>query len=115
MASWPTTLPIYPKLRGYSESSETNVIRSPVDIGPAKLRSRYTTSVKIFSTSFLLTAAQFATFETFYETTIDYGALSFDWFHPRTRAAATCRIKTVPTYTPQGRDFWVVAFELEII
>ena len=115
MATWPTSLPTHPKLRGYAESAETNVIRTPNELGPAKLRSRYTTSVKLFSMSLVMTAAQFATFETFYESTISYGAESFDWVHPRTRAAATCRIKTVPSYTPQGRNVWVVSFQMEII
>lgn len=114
MASWPSSLPQKP-LRGVSETRESNVIRSPVELGPAKLRRRYTVDIILFSVTLPMTKSEVDTFNAFYETTIDHGSLAFDWIHPRTEVANVFRLRTAPSYTTLGKDNYQISFEMELI
>lgn len=115
MATWPTSLPQEPKLRGYTETRESNVLRSPTEQGPAKTRKLYTADIPVFSIVLVMTDAQLTTFDTFFESTIDYGATSFTWVHPRTGSGATCRLRSVPNLVRLGGDYWSVSFQMEIL
>ena len=115
MATWPTSLPQSPKLRGYTESADSNVIRSSNEVGPANQRRRYTAKVKTFPISLVMTTTQLETFDTFLEGTIDDGALPFTWIHPRTLATASCRLRNVPNYNAQGNGYYLVTFQMEIV
>lgn len=114
MALWPSTLPQQVLAADYVESADANTIRSDVDVGPAKLRRRYTAEVKVFQIGLVLTAAQVATLETFYDATL--GVVDpFDWTHPRTLAAASFRFRSRPEYRALGRSLFRAAFALELL
>lgn len=115
MAAWPASLPQSPLLDGFRELREANVLRTSVDVGPAKVRPRYTTDLSVFAMGFVLTDAQLATFDTFYTETIFYGAEAFDWTHPRTGSAISGRLRPPPQITALGAGLWSVFFELEIL
>ena len=115
MPAWPATLPQSPLLDSYSEEAGDNVIRSPMDMGPPKRRRRFTARVDKLNLSYVMTTAQFATFETFWRTDLADGALPIDMNHPRTGVA----ISAVPSgpYTA-ARDGdtldWRVELSVEI-
>lgn len=113
MATWPSTLPQLVLFDGYQESQDDIVIRSTVDVGPPKLRARYTVAPQMFNISLLLTAAQKATLKTFFSSTLTFGVLPFDWAHPDLRSAIELSFRGVPpVYTPDGSRYWRVAFTL---
>jgi len=85
-----------------------------MDQGPDKMRRRFTAVPKLLSCSFLMTAAQLQTFETFYDTTIVGGSDSFDWTHPRLGTTISCRFVQVPTFVPVGL-YWRVSAEIEVL
>lgn len=114
MAAWPSSLPQRPLLEGAAEQGQGTVVRTDMDVGPAKLRRRYTAEVTRFDVSLILTTAQVATLETFYDTTLQ-GVDPFDWTHPRTLAAASLRFITRPGYQPIGAGYWRTAFALEVL
>lgn len=114
MATWPTSLPQSVLLSDFVESADANTIRTEVDYGPSKVRRRYTAEVKVYQIGLVLTAAQVATLETFYDVTL--GAVdSFDWIHHRTLAAAVYRFRSRPEYRPLGGGYWRTAFALEVL
>lgn len=118
MPAWPCALPQYVFVPGYEERFRDTVLRSPMDAGPAKTRRRQTAAPKTFKGTVPMTASQVAIFETFFETEIGDGALSFDWVHPRTQAAATLRLVTPPPprVVPEaGGGTWTVSFDFEIL
>lgn len=117
MPTWPGTLPQYVQESGYREEIQDQTVESAMDTGPAKIRRRFTKSLRKFTISMQMTAAQVTTFETFWQTTVAGGSLSFDWVHPRTRAAATMRFRNpAPAITTIGAGASsVVQFTLEII
>lgn len=113
MAVWPAGLPQTPLADGFSEANTPNVIRSENDAGPTNARRRYTVPVKRYALRVLLTTAQVATFESFYETTLASGVLPFDWVDPRTGAAASFIFLGVNPYEEAGPGYWFVSFTLE--
>lgn len=119
MASWPGSLP-QNQFHGLEASyPEGAVIRTPNDAGPAQTRPKYTGVRPRHSTPIVLTNAQKATFEAFYETTLVSGSAEFDWEDPRSDLSATFRFLRPPSFTmqaggPDGR-LWVGRLDLEVM
>ncbi|CAB4122388.1 hypothetical protein UFOVP32_16 [uncultured Caudovirales phage] len=115
-ASWPTSLPQYVLENGYSESLEDQTIETQMDTGPAKIRRRFTTTIRKFVIAVQLDPTQMAVFEDFYLTTLAGGSLPFDWVHPRTRAAKTFRFrKPTPQVSMIGGFYSRVSMNLETV
>ena len=114
MAIWPSGLPQRPLAEGFTESAVPSVVRTDMDVGPAKMRRRYTAEVRVYSMGLLLTTAQVATLETFYVTTL--GCVEpFDWIDHRTNAAASYRFRSPPSYSEAGPGYWRATLDLEVL
>ena len=89
--SWPTVgnFPQVPQ-KGFTESIGTNIIRSPMDAGPAKLRRRGNRPNTI-NVSFFLSQSQVDTLENFVLNIIK-GTKRFNFLHPRTNISKEMRI-----------------------
>jgi hypothetical protein len=114
---WPTDLPQVPQ-KGFSESVGQNIIRSPMDAGPAKMRNRGKRP-NTMDLSFILTTAQCTRLETFIKTDLA-GVKRFSFPHPRTYATIEARI------VPQGEGefynyqylapgYWKTSLKFEIL
>lgn len=115
MSAWPGSLPQQFEQDGYQEAFPKATIRTEMDVGPAKLRKRYTAAIKPFTGQMFMTPDQVEDLETFYETTTAYGSLAFDWEHPRTGAAVSCRFVGPPQLEAvEGGDFKVM-IEIEVL
>ena len=114
---WPVTLPAFVQEGGFSEAIQDQTVESSMDTGPAKIRRRFTKSLRKFGITMYMTPEQVTTFETFWQTTVKGGSIVFDWVHPRTRVAAALRFRNpAPAYTTIGGGAAVVVtFTLEII
>jgi hypothetical protein len=114
MALWPASLPQRVLLSDFVESADANTIRSEVDYGPAKVRRRYTAEVKVYQIGLVLTTAQVATLDTFYDVTLN-AVGTFDWVNQRTLTAAVYRFRSRPEYRPLGGGYWRTSFALEVL
>lgn len=112
MATWPASLPPSPLLSDFAESADVNVLRFETDYGPPKLRRRATRETFAYQIGLVMTTAQVAIFETFYDDTLGQ-VDAFDWTHPRTLAAASFRFRSRPEKRPLGAGLWRVSFMLE--
>ena len=113
---WPVGLPQLTAVEGYGEAPPDTALRTNMDAGPAKVRRRSTAGIRPLSVQFDLDAAQVETLDAFYVATLQGGALSFDWVHPRTQAAATLRFVQPPAYRPHGSDAaWRAVVQLEVL
>lgn len=104
--TWPATLPSMPE-KGFTETHGVSVLRTPMDLGPAKQRYR----AKMPSTlavSYLLTDVQVATLETFVKNTIK-GTARFYYTHPRTETQVECRI--VPSSSGELYSLQYIAYK----
>lgn len=114
MPIWPTTLPP-PALNTYQETPPNNVIRSPMDKGPAKIRRRSTANIRPISFSLKLTPAQTQILDDFYTEETFSGAEEFDIIHPRTEAPCSARFVNPPQYGDQEATIFNVSVSLEIL
>jgi hypothetical protein len=84
MPTWPAGLPQCPVLNAFSEQRQRNVVAFSPDVGPPKMRKRSTAVAVLTSVAYRMTTSHLATFNTFYEDTLEDGTLPFDWEHPIT-------------------------------
>lgn len=115
MPTWPTTLPATPLLDRFRETAPNTLIRTEMEQGPAKMRQRTTAGVRTLSVNYLLSAAQVTTLDTFYVSDTAGGSIPFDYTHPRTGDALSCRFKSPPEYAPGNGLYFMTTLSLEIM
>jgi hypothetical protein len=100
----------------YVEEPANNVLRTDMDVGPAKTRRRTTTGADRMAFDLNLTAANITTLMSFYRTTCYGGSLAFNFVHPRTGSSVVCRFLAPPKLTPDGTGQNVIAsLQMEIL
>lgn len=82
--TWPSTLPQAPQAGDWTETPQRNVASFQPEVGPPKYRRRNTANGTVAEAVFMMTAAQVATFNDFYQNTLIDGVLPFNWAHPIT-------------------------------
>jgi hypothetical protein len=120
MADWPATLP-QNFLANTSVKDDESRLTTSMDSGPASVRNRFTAISQVAKGPLVLTGAQLVIFDAFFRTTLQQGALSFTWKHPKTDATADMRFKGKPEWkcvkpasSPNDR-LWMADFEIEIL
>lgn len=112
---WPASLPQTP-LMSYSKQLAETRIRTETETGPAKVRRRYTAGVLRYNgIAFLLTTAQKATLETFFDTTTAGGSLPWEWQLPDTGATREFRFLEPPTFTQLNHQAYRCTMALEVL
>jgi hypothetical protein len=112
---WPPSLPQSPLLDGYKEKPPKLFARAEMDAGVPKMRRRFTNAVRPVEVTFYMTQAQVETLDAFYLSTIQGGAVAFDWRHPRTGITKAWRFVAEPEYEPaSGVEKWRVTCQLEV-
>jgi len=111
--AWPGSLPVYPRY-GWQQPFGNNTIVTQTDSGPKKRRRRYSAAApRVFTGQFVFTKAQFATFDTFYETTTKGGSLAFDFTDPVDDTTKDYAFEAPPTVVETHEDVFVVSVQLE--
>ena len=115
MADWPTTLPGQMNLRGFRDTTDPKgMLRTTMDQGPDKRRTRSTLPIHQFSGQMLLTSAQQVTLDQFYNQTLGQGALSFNWIDPSDCVTPmVLSFATPPSYTYAGKGLVFGTLNLE--
>ena len=115
MPSFPFTDP-KPDAESFVEKLPVDpVIRSEFENGAVLTRARFTTVPNSWEMVYrYLSNTDKELIETFHNTTVSFGALTFTWTHPITAATPTVRFKGPPIYTAEddGQNNWKVAFTL---
>jgi hypothetical protein len=114
MPAWPSEFPAA-LVDGFRETVPDNTLRSDMDQGPAKVRQRFTAAVRRLTVSYLLSKAQVASLETFYNQILSGGSLRFDYIHPRSGASVSCRFRQPPVYNGMNGKYFRVNVELEVL
>lgn len=92
-----------------------NVIRTQFDGGTMKLRRRFTAVPIKYTMTFTLTAAQKATLETFFYTTLSGGVLPWDWVKPHDNSAATFVFRNPLKFSAAGPATFIAAIEIQTV
>jgi len=99
----------------YVYQQEPNIIRSDVDVGPAKTRRRHTKPIVNVKGSLVLSKAHLDIFDTFYNDVLQSGALRFLFNDPVSGTTKEYRFIDPPVYRPITVDHWVVELTMEIL
>jgi hypothetical protein len=102
MDNWPLSLQQILNADDFEIKFGSTVVRSDMDVGPAKVRSRYTDGVDQYSASILLTFSEYTTFRDFFKTTLNNGTLPFLFDDPMTGVSTAFRFVDPPTISPLG-------------
>lgn len=114
MATWPASLP-NPLIDGYSEKMADNVIRTSMEYGAQQVRKRTSSNSGEMELTYLLTKAQLDTLLDFYEGDAGYGAIAFDFTHPRTSETVSCRFASPMSFGTKDGKKYRVAVSLEVL
>lgn len=108
MDSWPVELQQRLNSTGFELQFGSSLIRSSMDIGPAKVRSQFTDAIDIYKCQILLDHADFDALRTFYKTTLNNGAIRFLFNDPFTETATEFRFVEPPNIKPLGGRIYEV-------
>jgi hypothetical protein len=100
--NWPVSLQQTLNADDFRIKLGNTAVRSDVDVGPAKVRSRYTDGVDVYSCSILIDYSEYATFTAFYKTTLSNGTLPFLFTDPMTGLSTAFRFADDPGIIPLG-------------
>jgi hypothetical protein len=115
-AQWPSNIPSSPLLSSYDErEDEDNLLRTEMEIGPAKVRPQQSSSIPKLSFDIMMTSAEVSLFKTFYRTTLSNGSLPFDFLHPQENVTLTFRFMPPYPRYKTASDQYLVAMNVEII
>ncbi len=117
MPTWPVTLPQTPLEQAYEETMRVSQVRSSIDGLPIVQRQRSPGYAKPINLVLQMTSAQVDTFQSFYQTDLGHGAVSFVWTHPRTGVTVNVRCigGQVPKTVPIGHDTYHVTCAAELM
>ena len=114
MPAWPSTLPQLFQLSGYEETESDNIIRTPMDKGPPKVRRRGSDAPRLLTANMWLDGTQYSIFRDFVRNTLKDRSLTIDsGLNDAHGVERTWRIVRPPKYLPLGNDNWRVTLELE--
>jgi hypothetical protein len=76
---WPVTIPQAFIQNTFSESPDSGVIRTNMEVGPAKVRRRTTAVNTVWKGSMVMTYAELLTFKNWFKNTAKLGSLAFNF------------------------------------
>lgn len=104
--SWPATLQDKLNQESFSVELGDTVLRSDMDIGPAKVRRRTTRPIDVYTCSINLYQTDYSTFMTFFNTYINGGVTPFEFVDPFSGNLTEFRFVGTPTVSPLGSAGW---------
>lgn len=113
---WPTSLQKYVNMDSFEYTFGSTVLRSEQDIGPAKVRQRFTRGVDMIKAGIdIQGTVDFETFETFFKTDIAGGSRVFDFNHPIKQVPIAVRMIDPPVVRAKGGLVFMASFALEVM
>ena len=117
---WPAGLPQKPTHQGYAQREQTNVARSQMGYGPAKVRRRTTAAIQPVNASLTLTGSEKDLLRDFYETDTEGGTVRFNWVDFLTDPDGGVndveyRFTSPIQWSSRGPDKWLAVMNLEIL
>lgn len=115
MENWPVSLQQKLNVDSFEVKLGDTTLRSDMDVGPAKVRSRYTDAVDMYTCSVDLDYADYSTFMTFFKTTLNNGVDQFLFDDPFTGSPQAFRFKGPPSIRPLGGRVFQITMNWEIL
>ena len=116
-AAWPSDVNQIAQTSTYSEAADLNVASFKPEVGPPKLRRRMSISTDTLGFQLWVTSAEYASFLTFYRTTLKDGTLPFTFTHPRTKAVTSFVFAgdSAPKIEAMGADLFALSMTIRTL
>lgn len=102
METWPASFQQVLNVDSFQLQFGDTTVRSTVDGGPAKVRSRYTRGVDLIQCTIYIDYGLYQDLKTFYKNTLNNGVRTFSFNHPFTGTPAEFRLAEPPSIIPLG-------------
>lgn len=102
MNTWPIGLQQLLNVDSFQKKYGSTTIRSDMDTGPAKVRSRYTDAVDIYTCTILMSYDEESILAAFFKTTLGNGSLPFEFVDPFSGDTYNFRFLEPPVIAPVG-------------
>lgn len=113
---YPPLLPTLAVLRSFAASEADNIVRTPMDAGPAKTRRRSTAAPLRWNMGHpAYTAPQLRAFLQFFREDTAHGSLPFQMADPVMGGVMTCRFAAPPSWAAVTTEEFSVSVSLEIL
>lgn len=99
---FPSSLQDVLNVAGFGQEFGNTTIRSQMDVGPEKVRQRFTRGIDTFTSTIDIDYDDYATLSTFFKTTLAGGSKTFNYDHPMTGIESEFRFVSPPAITPLG-------------
>lgn len=106
-------LPSFPLGNSFNESAQEGVIRTTMDTGYPKIRTRFSATLRYITCQYFLNANQRQILDQYYDSL--GGSLSFYWTNPDTAVIETVRFAKKPTYQLTNGIFYIASVSLEAL
>lgn len=106
--NWPTSLQQYLDSNSFQQEYIDPTIQSSNDVGPTKVRRRFTGLNKIIRGSITLPKSDFGTLENFFNVSTNGGVGSFYIPDPIAETPLLVRFNTPPSYSHIGGEYFKV-------
>lgn len=115
METWPASLQDFINEEGFQVQIGNTTVRSDVDVGLAKVRSRFTDGIDVYTTTIYVDYDDVPDVLTFYKTTLVNGTLTFGYDDPLTGVSSEFRFAEPPDIRPRGGRNFTVSMKWEKI
>ena len=112
---WPVSLQQIVNSDGFAFSYGETAIRTSMDIGPAKVRRRFTKPIDTLRVTINLTTSEQEDLYFFYNTDLNGGVTTFELDHPITGDLTVFRFTSAPQVTHLGGGNFRASMEWEIV
>ncbi len=121
--AWPATLPA-PQANSYKETPQSNLLRTEMAAGPAKVRLKSTWAGRLLDVTWIFNDEQLDTFITFHDDTLLFGIKAFTAFPKPRSGLDTATLYPVRFVTTSGGytltysdnfQAWQVTAQLEVL
>jgi hypothetical protein len=94
-------MPVFPAFgppvgASFQEAPPNNLLRSPMDVGPAKVRRRTTANVRVIGMTYMLNSDQMVTLDSFYEKRLRGWRLELQLYAPAHPGDRHCTLRGCP-------------------
>lgn len=115
--AWPLSLQQYVNSDSFQYQIGDTTIRSETDIGPAKVRRRFTKSVDTMTVSIWVDAAGYSTVYNLFDIDLNGGAGVLLFTHPITLATLRLRFTAPPVFAPvsSGANTFNCVMQFEVL
>jgi hypothetical protein len=103
---WPIFLQEFINAAGFSMAIGDTVLRTEMDVGPAKLRRRFTHSIDDYQTAITVYQDTMDSFMNFFKTSLNGGVTPFYFIDPIFGTEQVFRFVGTPKVVPNGTAGW---------